>query len=218
MTAPRAVAAALVLLGTAARIVSGQARPDSVSAQRPAAETFALRAGDVLSIRIWPDSSLGGEYPIEESGLVYLPGLGAIQAAGVPVPDLRADLRRRYALSMRSPVVTITPRFRVSVLGAIERPGLYQITPANTLYDVIGMAGGFRADARENRLRVVREGQVIAVNAERALESGEALTGFELQSGDQIVVPARRPFFSLASATLFLQGVILLITIFRVAQ
>ncbi len=211
------LAALAVLLSGVARLAAAQTGRDSAGGSAAAATGFALRAGDVIGIRIWPDSSLSGEFPIEESGLVYLPGLGPVQAAGVPLAELRADLRRRYALSMRTPVISITPHFRVSVLGAVQRPGLYQITPANTLYDVIGLAGGFQANAREDRLRVVREGQVFEINAQRTLESGEALAGLELHSGDQIVVPPRpAPFLTFQSATFALQAIVLVLTIFRI--
>jgi protein involved in polysaccharide export with SLBB domain len=109
------------------------------------------------------------------------------------------------------------PRFRVSVLGAVQRPGLYYVTPANTLYDVIALAGGFRPEARDDRLRVVRENQVIDVNARRALESGEALSGLRLRSGDQVVVPARQPF-PVQFLTLGVQLLVLVVTVMIYAK
>jgi polysaccharide export outer membrane protein len=171
----------------------------------------------MVGVRIWPDSMLSGDFPIEESGDAYFPMLGPVRAAGVPLDSLRSELRRLYSTAMRTPVVSIMPRFRVSVLGAVQRPGLYYVTPANTLYDVIALAGGFRPEARDDRLRVVRENQVIDVNARRALESGEALSGLRLRSGDQVVVPARQPF-PVQFLTLGVQLLVLVVTVMIYAK
>jgi len=152
---------------------------------------FLVRPGDILRIRIWPDSTLGGQFPVEETGLVYLPVLGEIRAAGMSLADLRRELRRGYGTTIKSPVVTVTPLFRVSVLGAVERPGLYQVEPTQSLFDVISLAGGFRRDAKQTKLRIIREGRVLEIDARHALESGEALLGLALRSGDRIVVPQR---------------------------
>lgn len=152
---------------------------------------FIVRPGDVLQIRVWPDTALSGEFPVEESGLVYLPILGGLEAGGMPLGELRKVLRERYGEAMKAPVVTVTPLFRVSVLGAVQRPGLYQVDPSQTLFDVVSLAGGFREGAREDRIRVIRGDRVLEINAKRALETGEALLGLNLQSGDRIVVPER---------------------------
>ena len=171
----------------------------------------------MIGIRIWPDSLLSGDYPIEETGVTYLPLLGPVHAAGMPLDSLRAELRHLYSAGIRTPVVSITPRFRVGVLGAVMRPGLYFVTPAQSLYDVIALAGGFGPDARDDKVRVVREHSVIEVNARRALESGDALTGLELRSGDQIVVPVRTPFpFQVLS--LGIQILVMVVTVLNYAR
>lgn len=174
------------------------AQSATVPAAVVAAPDFFLRPGDVLRIRVWPDSSLSGDYPVEETGYVYLPVLGAMQVSAVPLAELRQDLREAYRRDMRAPVVTVTPIFTVSVLGAVQRPGLFQIDPSRTLSDVIGLAGGFREDARDDLIRVIRDGQVLEINARRALETGEAALALNLRSGDQIVVPRARRISSIA--------------------
>ncbi len=63
----------------------------------PTSSGYIVRAGDVLQIRVWPDSSLGGAYPVEETGVVYLPLVGAVSAGGRPIVDLREMLPARAA-------------------------------------------------------------------------------------------------------------------------
>lgn len=152
-----------------------------------------LRPGDVLRINVWPNTELSGEFTVEEDGYVYLPLLAEVRAAGVSVDDLRTELRRRYGEAQRNPVVTVTPMFRVSVTGAVQRPGIHMITPNTSLLDVIVMAGGFQGGADQENVRIVRPGQVTDYDALRALETGEGMEAIALRSGDHIVVPSRRP-------------------------
>ena len=180
---------AVVLLGTAEPVLAQQPSPAS---QGVRTETV-LRPGDVLNIRVWPSAELSGEFAIEDTGYVHLPLLGAVRAVGVPIDRLREELRQGYAETMRNPVVTVTPMFRVTVTGEVQRPGIQVVTPVNTLFDVIGMAGGFRGGADTENLRIVRPGQVIDFDALRAMETGEGMDVIQLRSGDHIVVPPLRP-------------------------
>jgi len=174
------------------------------------ASDLVLRPGDILRITVWPEQGLGGEFVVEESGFVYLPYLQAVRAAGVSLDELRAELRAGYAETIRNPVVSITPVFRVTVMGEVQRPGVYTVTPTSTLFDVIGLAGGFRIEADQERLRVVRPGQVVEYDALRALEIGENLDAISLRSGDQIVVPRVDPPFNWRGLLTIIQTVSIL--------
>lgn len=174
------------------------------------ADDLVLRPGDILRITVWPEQGLGGEFVVEESGFVYLPYLQAVQAAGVSIDELRAELRLGYSETIRNPVVSITPVFRVTVMGEVQRPGVYSITPTSTLFDVIGLAGGFRLEADQERLRVVRPGQVVEYDALRALELGENMDAVSLRSGDQVVVPTLDPGFNWRGALTVIQTISIL--------
>lgn len=151
----------------------------------------SMRPGDVLRVSVWPDELLGGEFPVETDGLVYLPFLGGVKATGVPVDELRRSIREGYQAAQRNAVVAVTPLYRVGVTGSVRRPGAYLVPPTDGFFDVIAEAGGFDIRAKENQVRVIRDGQVIKLNAEDAIKKGETLPldALSLRSGDQIVVP-----------------------------
>ena len=166
-----------------------------LAAQAPSAsgaDSLVVRPGDALRIGVWPDQSLSGEFRVESSGNVYLPVLGEVRVGGRPIDQIRADLRTRYRAMMANPVVTVTPLFRVSVLGAVLRPGLYPAEPEQTVFDAISQAGGFLPEARFEEVRLIRGGRVTVLNAREALEEGREALSLPLRSGDRIVVPARR--------------------------
>jgi len=206
------VRAALILFATGLGLLT-ETDPAGAQSRGVREDVYTVRAGDVLRIRVWPDSTMGGQFPVEETGLVYLPVLGEIPVAGTSLDVLRAQLRGLYGEVMRGPIVTVTPSFRVSVLGAIGSPGLYQVEPTETLFDLISRAGGLSANANAEELRVVRDGQVVLINAQSAIETGSAELALALRSGDRIVVPAKRTF-NITNFWMGLQSVVLLFTIF----
>lgn len=199
----------LLLLAVAAPL-SAQAPRSRV--EQPETEAYIVRAGDVLRIRVWPDSTLGGQFPVEETGSVHLPLLGALEVGGMALGNLRTLLRAQYGSALKAPAVEVTPLFRVSVLGAVQRPGLYEADPTQTFFDVISLAGGFAANAKENSVRLVRGSEVIELNAGDALESGGGEFGLTLQSGDRIIVP-RGSQFGVRDVLTALQAIALLITL-----
>lgn len=184
----RKLALAALLLSVAGLPRMAFAQADSV----PAPADFIVREGDILHVRIWPNAELGGDFPVEESGFVSLPIVGQLRAAGRPLSEFRQELRELYGRAMKNPVVSVTPEFQVAVLGAVMRPGLYPARPTHTLSDVIGLAGGLREDAREDRVRLVRGGRVIEMAASAAMGEGAGSAEMALQSGDRIIVPERK--------------------------
>jgi protein involved in polysaccharide export with SLBB domain len=206
---------AIGLLALAVSVGGGEAQSIGVGSASIQNPSLTLRPGDLLRISVWPNAELGGEFAIDEAGYVHLPVLEAVRVAGVPVDQVRAELRRGYAAAMRNPVVNVTPVFTVIVTGAVLRPGVYSITPTHSLFDLLGMAGGFAGSADSEKLRVVRSGQVIQYDALRAIEHGENLDAIQLRSGDQVVVPARRAPFNWRNVLTVVQTISLIFVIYE---
>lgn len=163
----------------------------TVHAQEVGTSPETLRPGDLLRVSVWPDAELSGEFPVETDGLVYLPFLGGVQVTGVPVDQLRREIREGFQGAQRNAVVAVTPLYRIGVTGSVRAPGAYLVPPTDGFFDVIAQAGGFDIRAKEDQVRVVRDGQVIVLNAEDAINRGETLPldALSLRSGDQIIVP-----------------------------
>jgi polysaccharide export outer membrane protein len=96
---------------------------------------------------------------IDENGYLDLPMLGRVKAAGLTAEQLREEIQTKLAPYVREPMVSVsvTETFNqpVSVLGAVNTPGVYQLAGAKTLMDVLALAGGLRSDAG-NTIRVTR--------------------------------------------------------------
>ena len=127
--------------------------------QQPVAGTHSeVRSGyvlgpqDVIAIRaLNADEIADKSIPIGSSGYIHLPLVGRVRAAGLTVEELEAELTKRLADYLEEPqvVVTITEfgSQPVSVLGAVNKPGVYQLRGGKTLLEILSMAGGLRPDA-----------------------------------------------------------------------
>ena len=137
-----------VLIEGAAVPVHGQ-----VTLQRREADLATrLGPGDELRIAVADvDDIPDRPIRIDSAGQVDLPLVGTIQAAGLTPEQLRQALQARYTKYVTNPQVTVnvtTYESRpVSVLGAVARPGIYQMNSPKRLTDVLALAGGPSPDA-----------------------------------------------------------------------
>jgi len=74
---------------------------------------YRLISGDKLSVNVFGEDKLSGEFAVGEDGSVNLPSLGAVPAAGLTVTEFQNNLVTRYA----SGYVT-DPKVSVSVLNS----------------------------------------------------------------------------------------------------
>jgi polysaccharide export outer membrane protein len=110
-------------------------------------------------------------------GTISLPFVGVINAGGMTDKTLREEIRRRLETNyMRNPHVSLfVKEFRsrqVAVIGAVHKPGLYNLaSSADTVMSMISQAGGMRNDAAEHILFIPAE----PAEAEKAKEIIDSL-------------------------------------------
>lgn len=167
------------------------------AAPAAAQQGATLRPGDAIRVEIWREKDLSGEFPVATDGTVTLPLLGRQRLVDIPLEQIRDTLIAQYRVTLRNPSIDVTPIRRVSVLGEVQKPGLYGADPTLSLAGVVALAGGATPTGNLNRIRIVRDGQVLR----EKVGAGETLTGADIRSGDQIVVEQRSWF---ARNTVFL--------------
>lgn len=99
-------------------------------------------------------------YRIEASGDVTVPYAGRVHAAGLSTEALEGELRERLMRVLKDPQVTVSIASYgsqpVSILGAVNSPGIRQIEGSKSLFEVLSLAGGLRPDAGY-LIRITRE-------------------------------------------------------------
>ncbi len=88
---------------------------------------------------------------IDPSGFIDLPLAGRVEASGLTVEQLKASLATKLAKYISSPHISINltddQSRPVSIIGAVNSPGVHQLKGPKRLIEVISLAGGVRPDA-----------------------------------------------------------------------
>src|SRR5260221_4113115 len=105
-------------------------------------------------IKIWAlgvDEISDKPVRIGPSGDLDLPWIGKVHALGLTVEELKTELIQRYSKELLKPQVSIEivdfGSQPVSVMGAVNHPGVHQLRGGKTLMEVVSMAGGLKSDA-----------------------------------------------------------------------
>lgn len=131
---------------------------------------FRLGADDLISVSVFglPDAGVE-KVRIDRSGRVSLPLAGVIQAGGLTLEELTAELSSRLRRAhVRDPKVAIAlleiESARLTVEGQVAKPGVYSALPNMTLLQAIASAQGVTETARLQEVVVFRtvEGQKYA--------------------------------------------------------
>lgn len=97
---------------------------------------------------------------IDPGGNIDLPLIGEVHAGGLTVEQLRAELTQRFSKEVLKPRVSVEivdfGSQPVSVMGAVNHPGVHQLRGRKKLMEVISMAEGLRQDAGP-RITISRE-------------------------------------------------------------
>ena len=193
----------LVFLGSIVWIVFSQtvacgsnsppAPPPSASLAPP-----ALQPGDAISVRVWREGDLSGEFQVDQRGVVTLPLLGEREVTGLHPDSLRDHLVNEYREYLQNPSVDVTLLRRISVLGEVRSPGLYPVDGTMKLADAIAMAGGVGPQGNQDDIRLIRDGVEIRTDLDEEILVGSG----DLRSGDQVVV-GQKSWLARNSAAVF---------------
>jgi polysaccharide export outer membrane protein len=137
-----------------------------------AAPNAQLRPGDSLTIALQgvPDPSTNA-VQINNQGLISLPFIGVITAAGLSEAELAQHIRETYiAKKIYTTVdvsVSVTERY-IYVDGEVQRAGRIIWTPDLTAAKAIQSAGGFSLYARENAVILHRDNKAYTIDIKLA--------------------------------------------------
>jgi polysaccharide biosynthesis/export protein len=167
------------------------------------AKQFNLGVGDVIRVTVYNHPDLSSVKRIAENGTVNFPFIGEVALAGMSERQAELELAKLLERSqiVRSAQVNIVVEQhqgqRVSVLGNVVRPGVYNISRESTLVDLLAEAGGLTEEAARTAIlsRGPNNAERFTVDLVRALEQGDPGADMAVSDGDRIFVPAMPKFY-----------------------
>jgi protein involved in polysaccharide export with SLBB domain len=149
-----------------------------------------LRPGDRIALVIEGNVTQNDTIPVTAGSKINLPEIGEIPLAGVLRSELQDHLKKQLSKYIRDARVRATPLIRLSVLGAVGKPGYYFMPPDIPLSDAIMRSGGpgGTADLSRSVIRRGSEQLYDSRNTQTALNEGLTLDQLSLRDGDSIEV------------------------------
>lgn len=158
---------------------------------------YKLGPEDVITVTVARHPEFSGDFLIPSDGNVTLPSIGQIKVAGQTIKELCDYVTEQLRDRLLNPEVTVslkTARMqRVYVLGAVSKPGPYDVKLGWRITEAVAAAGGLTsgiepADCKATVLK--------STNGERqSVEFSAAVTGIKdanlsIESGDVLTVEA----------------------------
>ena len=159
-----------------------------------AAPAYVIGPTDVLRLIVWKEPDLTLDVTVRLDGMITVPLLGDVQAAGRVPRDLAETLTTELRRFIENPRVTVgvsqATSARVYVVGQMVKPGEFALSGRMTVLKALALAGGFKEFAKPESIVIVREDQtVIPFNFKRVSEGKDVSQNVLLAAGDTIVVP-----------------------------
>ncbi len=163
---------------------------------------YVIGPRDLLEIKVFELPELNQTVRVSEDGSITVPLLNKVLVGGMSKDGVEKKLaqllEQRFVKNPQVSVFIKEYQSRlVSVIGAVEKPGVYELVGRQNLLQMISKAGGIRENA-SNRLFVLREGKsgnaaTIPIDLEDLLANGNPKLNIPLQAGDVINIPADKP-------------------------
>ena len=183
------MALALGLVVSACGTTGGAAgaREAAPTAQNQGEVAYALGSSDRLRVNVFGHTDLSGEFEVDGTGLISMPLIGQLPAAGLSTAELENAIAARlsdgYVLNPRVSVEVINYR-PFYILGEVGRPGEYPYTSGLTVQNAVAAAGGFtyRANKRIVYIKSMEGNEEVVYNL---------TPGTRVQPGDTVRIGER---------------------------
>ena len=176
--------------------------------------TQPIGPNDLIGISVYGSPELSGPVRVDGHGMILLPMLrNPIQASGLYPSQLEtavADALKKGNVLV-DPIVTVTimeyQSRPVSVMGAVQKPLVFQVSQPTTLLEALARAGGITKDAGSTILvthsivgqngKPVQTAETIATRS--LIDSADPSLNIPLHGGDQVLVPQARNIYVLGN-------------------
>ena len=167
-------------------------------------QSYVIGDEDVLQISVWGSPELTIQVPVRPDGMITVPPVGDVKAAGLTPQELKAVLEKELIKYVKSPavsvVVTAVNSFKVFVTGEGIRGGLsggaagasasgaISLKRSTTLLQLLTQLGSLQNADLYNSY-VLRNGQKLNVDLYKLMAKGDVSQDVQLRPNDVIFIP-----------------------------
>ena len=172
--------------------------------QENQAREYRIGAKDLLEISVFGLDEMSQTVRVSEKGKITLPLLGEIEVEELTTAELERKLsqllEKKY---LQNPQVTVFIREyqskKVYVLGAVGKPGSYELLGRRTVLQLISDAGGLIEDAGDEIIviRQYKDGpsKTLRLLIDDLILKGDARLNIPLEPNDIVNIPVNKTVF-----------------------
>jgi polysaccharide export outer membrane protein len=192
----RSFLASLVLVLLVSVGCAGTSSYDYKKEPDPRTSEYQVGPLDQLKVVVWKNQELSADVVVRPDGVVTLPLIGDVKAAGRTPSQIQKEISQRYANFIRveesvvSVGVTQVNSLSFTISGNVEKAGVYQVKSYVTVLEAIATAGGTNKYAG-NSAYIVRgqPSRKIPIDLKMASSGEHPEQNVVVLRGDLIVVP-----------------------------
>jgi polysaccharide export outer membrane protein len=172
---------------------------------------YKIGPEDLIEVSVFEEEKLNKTVRVSSQGNISLPLIGILRVKGLTANELEREIRELLAEKyLQDPHVSVFIKEyrsqRISVIGAVEKPGPYDVTGQKTVLNLLGMAGGLKEDAgpllflirppqpEENDSETMKP-TTFVIDLDALLVKGDLSLNFLLIHGDVINIPISGKIF-----------------------
>ena len=166
----------------------------------PPAHKYLIGAGDGLRVFVWQNSDLTTNTTVRPDGMISLPLIHDIRAAGKTPTRLAQDIARRLKKYVTEPIVTVMVNTfvglyseQIRVVGEAVKPQAIPYRKGMTALDAMIAVGGLTQFADGDRATLVRTARGVQksyrLHLDELLHDGDMSANVPLEPGDVITIP-----------------------------
>lgn len=193
----------------------------SRSSEKDIYRDYKVGPEDLLEISVFEEEKLNKTVRVSSQGNISLPLLGILRVRGLTAYELEKEIRELLAEKyLQDPHVNVFIREyrnqQISVIGAVDKPGVYDVKGQKTILDLLAIAGGLSTGSEKDAgqlLFLIRppkledgvsdekrdsDGQLsktFVIDLEELLIKGDFTLNLPLVHGDVINIPVSGKVF-----------------------
>jgi polysaccharide export outer membrane protein len=177
----------------------GGTKPSDAGKDAVPPPDYIIGPDDVLTVRVWGQTELSGDFTVRPDGKITLPLVNEVQAGGLTPEQLRHSLTAAVSKFYDEPTVTVNTNKinsrKVFITGNVARPGEYPLLEPTTVVMLITKAGGLAEYADKKNIVILGrelrpDGTPVSwkFNYEDVSNLKNLKQNRELRPGDQVIV------------------------------
>lgn len=162
------------------------------------AQDYMLGEGDLLKVTVHENPDLTTVSRIGGDGKITFPFIGEVKVAGLSVHEVEQKIS-----GLLSDGYLVNPQVNVfleeyrskkaTILGEVNKPGLYELSGNITILEMISKAGGLAANAGDTAIVKHKDSDASEpasqkINLKQLMEKGDLSANIQILDGDSIFV------------------------------